>query len=254
MVATKMRIFPYNKGNNVMNILKRIDGMTNAQLVVDKVTKYFQQGDARIKVLDKVDMKFVQNNTYAITGLSGSGKSTFMHLLSGLDTPSEGAIRFNDQIVHSLSQADRTRFLNESIGLVFQQPYLIKELSVIENVMLPGLIAGKDHAYLKNRAQELLNEVGIAQKAHSKPGELSGGQQQRVAIARALMNKPAFLIADEPTGNLDSTTGKAIVDLLLACRDKEKMGIIVSSHDEYVARAMSEIYELKEGKLVRTNF
>lgn len=225
--------------------------MMYAQFVVDKVTKYFQQGDTCIKVLDTIDITFMQNGSYVITGLSGSGKSTFVHLLAGLDTPSTGSIRFNDKIVHLLSQEERTEFLNRSIGLVFQQPYLIKELSVIENVMLPGLIAGKDHLDVKNRARELLNGVGIEHKMASKPGELSGGQQQRVAIARALMNKPAFLIADEPTGNLDSITGKDIIDLLLLCADKEKMGLIISSHDAYVARAMGEIYELKEGKLIR---
>ncbi len=227
--------------------------MNVAQLVVEDVSKYFMQGQDKINVLSNVSVQFVQGNTYAITGVSGTGKSTFMHILAGLDVPTTGQVLFNGRALHTLSAQNRAQFLNQSIGLVFQLPYLLAELSVIENVMLPGLIGGKTQDQCTKKAQQLLQQVGISEKAHSKPLALSGGQQQRVAIARALFNEPAFLIADEPTGNLDIETGKAIVDLLLQCQQEWKMGIVVSSHDAYVAQTMDAVYTLAGGQLTKKN-
>jgi ABC-type lipoprotein export system ATPase subunit len=134
--------------------------------------------------------------------------------------------------------------------LVFQSPHLLRELSVLENVIVPGLIGGKNKNECIEHAKALLNHVGLFDKKDSKPGELSGGQQQRVAIARALFNNPAFLIADEPTGNLDLATGNSIIDLLLTCREEWGMGVIVSSHDEYVVERMDVVYVLSGGRLI----
>ncbi len=223
--------------------------MKTVKLMVENVHKQFTQGKEKIEVLKGVDIQFIAEKTYAITGVSGTGKSTLMHIIAGLDDPDEGTIQFDGKIVHQLSAKEREQFLNQSIGLVFQNPYLIRELSVIENVMMPGLIAGTLRASCESKAKNILDKVGIGQKANSKPASLSGGQQQRVAIARALFNKPQFLLADEPTGNLDIETGKTIVDLLLSFQQEWGMGIIISSHDAYVAKSMNEVYQLSGGRL-----
>jgi ABC-type lipoprotein export system ATPase subunit len=160
-------------------------------------------------------------------------------------------VLFNNVSLQTFSPPQMSHFLNTSIGLVFQSPHLLRELSVIENIILPGLINGQSKYNCEKRALELLKKVDVIQKKDSKIGELSGGQQQRVAIARALFNEPAFLIADEPTGNLDLATGKTIIDLLLACQQEWGMGIIISSHDEYVTEKMDEVYNLHEGKLAK---
>ncbi len=225
--------------------------MKTAELVVQDVSKQFVQGRVQIDVLKNVSISFVQGNTYAIIGVSGTGKSTFMHILAGLDVPTTGVVLFNERALHTYSANEHATFLNQSIGLVFQSPYLLRELSVIENIMLPGLIAGKGQALIKKKAQKLLAQVGITDKMYSKPSALSGGQQQRVALARALCNEPVFLLADEPTGNLDIETGKVIIDLLLACQKEWGMCVIVTSHDPYVAQTMAEVYQLAGGSLTR---
>jgi len=225
--------------------------MKQAMLVADRVSKEFVQGQSTITVLYDVNVRFESGKTYAITGVSGSGKSTFIHLLAGLDTPTDGAIVFNGRPLNTLLSHEREQFLNQSIGLVFQSPYLIKELTVVENVMLPGLIGGNDWVTTMKNAQKFLDYVGVGHKASQKPGALSGGQQQRVALARALSNQPVFLLADEPTGNLDMDTGKAMVDLLLDCNLAWGMGIIVSTHDEYVAHSMDSLYQLVGGRLTQ---
>jgi lipoprotein-releasing system ATP-binding protein len=223
--------------------------MPNATLATKLLSKKFIQGKQEIIVLNNIDSMFMQEKSYAIAGISGSGKSTFIHLLAGLDTPTTGTVLFNNIVLQTLPAFDKAQFLNKSIGLVFQSPHLIRELSVIENIILPGLISGHTKIDCEKRAVELLQKIELSQKKDSKIGELSGGQQQRVAIARALFNEPAFLIADEPTGNLDLATGKTIVNLLLSCHQEWGMGLIISSHDDYVAEKMNEIYNLSEGKL-----
>jgi lipoprotein-releasing system ATP-binding protein len=221
------------------------------KLIIENVSQKFRQGNEEVIVFHNIDVLFMQEKSYAITGISGSGKSTLIHIIAGLDKPSRGKVLFNDMSIYELSPEKLSLFLNKSIGLVFQSPHLMRELSVMENVMLPGLIAGHTKNDCEQRAMQLLHKVGLFDKKNQKTGELSGGQQQRVAIARALFNEPAFLIADEPTGNLDKATGIAIIDLLLSCRQEWSMGIIISSHDEYVAERMDDVYVLSEGKLHR---
>ncbi len=224
--------------------------MQSTRLSVRGLTKKFTQGGSAITVLDGISVTFEQGKTYAITGVSGTGKSTFMHLLAGLDTPTAGTVSYNEQNLATMSAAQQEQFRTQSIGLVFQLPYLIRELSVLENIMLPGLIAGKSRDACMKQAHELLQRIELEEKAQSKPSALSGGQQQRVALARALCNKPAFLLADEPTGNLDIATGKTIVELLLRWQKEWNMGIVVSSHDTYVAERMHEQYQLHGGKFI----
>ena len=225
--------------------------MQNPLLIVQDISKVFIQGSEKITILENINATFSQKKSYAITGISGSGKSTLIHIIAGLDTPTIGKILFNDQDIQAFSPSQRSLFLNQSIGLVFQSPYLIRELSIFENVILPGLISGRSKHDCTQRADELLEKVGLLEKRMSKPGELSGGQQQRIAIARALFNEPDFLIADEPTGNLDIATGRTIIDLLLTCHHDLGMGLIISSHDEYVTERMDVVYELHQGILHR---
>lgn len=233
---------------NCLNLLKKIF-MNKNQLIMRNITKSYEQGTAKIAVLKGVSVTFAQGDSYAITGISGSGKSTLIHLLAGLDKPSSGSIFFNEQDINAFQEDKKSSFLNKSIGLVFQYPYLIKELSILENVMIKGLIAGIPHQECANQAALLLDQVGLSSKKDSYPGQLSGGQQQRVALARALMNRPDFLLADEPTGNLDLQTGIAIIDLIVKAQKEWGMGLIISSHDEYVAQKMATVYELKDGLL-----
>ena len=228
--------------------------MALATLALKEVTKYFLQGDSHITVLDSISILFEQGNTYAIIGVSGTGKSTLMHIIAGLDRPSNGSVSFDNQFLADFSPAQQSKFLNRSIGLMFQLPYLINELSVLENIMIPGLIAKKSQHHCEKKALLLLEQTGIVDKAHHKPASLSGGQQQRVALARALFNKPAFLLADEPTGNLDIATGKGIVNLLLFCKQEWNMGIIITSHDAYVAHAMEITYQLQAGQLTQKKY
>jgi ABC-type lipoprotein export system ATPase subunit len=223
--------------------------MENRSLVLENVFKRYFQAGVPVNVLNGVNALFDQGTSYAITGASGSGKSTLIHLLAGLDNPTSGTVYFNQTPLTSFTSSQKTFFLNKEIGLVFQYPYLIKELSVVENVAIKGLIAGKSMAECSQQAKDLLSQVGLAEKITAYPGQLSGGQQQRVSLARALMNEPNFLIADEPTGNLDKATGNAIIDLMSKLQQERGMGIIVSSHDDYVSSRMNIRYELKDGLL-----
>lgn len=223
--------------------------MPMATLAAHDLKKTYIQGNNTIQVLQGVTASFEQGVSYAITGPSGSGKSTLMHLLAGLDTPTQGEVLFNSVDLNALSATQKKTFLSHSLGLVFQLPYLISEFSVLENVMLKGMIAGDPVQGLKDQAYLLLEQVKLAHKAQSNPLSLSGGEQQRVALARALFNKPAFLLADEPTGNLDVASGKVIVELLLSCKAQWGMGIIVSSHDAYVCERMENVLHLDNGIL-----
>jgi lipoprotein-releasing system ATP-binding protein len=224
--------------------------MNDALLQVASIYKQYVQGNAQVPVLNDINFVFKQGNSYAIMGISGSGKSTFMHILAGIDEPTKGHVFFNERDIVKMAPDVRSLFLNQHIGLVFQQPYLIPELTALENVMMPGLIADKDWNVCVEKAKILLDAVNLSDKAMNKPGTLSGGQQQRVAIARALFNEPSFLLADEPTGNLDLQTGKAIIDLIVALQAERHMGVIISTHDNYVADLMNHKVYLDQGTLI----
>jgi lipoprotein-releasing system ATP-binding protein len=213
------------------------------------VSKQFISAQTIVTVIRDLSITFRQGATYAIMGISGSGKSTLMHLLAGIEKPNEGYIMFDDKRLDTLTASEQAYFLNQSIGLLFQKPYVIRELSVIENVMLPAQIAGVSAEAARKQALILLDSVGLADKQNMPPAALSGGQQQRIALARALCNKPAFLLADEPTGSLDEHTALAITELLSACQREWGMGLIVSTHDKRVASAMQTVLQLHEGTL-----
>jgi len=220
-------------------------------LSVHNLSKSFTQGATRVPVFNEVEAQFAPGSSVAITGASGSGKSTLLHLLAGLETPDQGTVTFAGKALSQMSNKEREQFLHENIGLVFQAPYLIAELSVIENVMIKGMIGGMPAEACKARALQLLRAVGLEEKADAVPATLSGGQQQRAAIARALFITPAFIVADEPTGNVDRETGKQIIDMLLHTSRTEGAGLIIASHDPYVEQMVNEVWRVANHKLER---
>lgn len=205
--------------------------VTPKTLAVKELSKHFTSGNQTIELLCGINSEWEQGVTYGIAGPSGCGKTTFLHLITGLDKPSLGSVWYNDRNITTLSSVQQEQWRAENLGIMFQYPYLIKELSVIENVMLPGLILGKPDAQVREHAMELLKQVLLKDKAHNCPSLLSGGEQQRVTLARALCNSPAFLIADEPTAHLDKKTAGAIIDVILDMSQEYNMGLILVSHD-----------------------
>lgn len=220
-----------------------------ATLTCENVSKVFMQGTVPVAVLENISVVFKQGESYAITGISGTGKSTLMHILAGLDVPTQGNVFYNNENVQRYTAAQRNFFLNRTVGLMFQVPYLIRELSVLENICMPGIIAGKSSLECQQKGLMLLERLHLADKAHVLPATLSGGQQQRIALLRAIFNDPVFLIADEPTGNVDEKNRAIIIDLLHEYQQTLQVGIIVSTHDAVVARTMNSRYNLSQGCL-----
>jgi len=220
-------------------------------LKVQKLTKEFASGDRKIKAVNNISM-FIPDGIFStIIGKSGSGKSTLLSLLGALDKPTSGQIIVDDQEITKMGDNKLIRYRRDKIGFIFQSYNLIPNLSALENVMLPMEFAGVKGKERKKRAAKLLSQVGMAkEKFNRKPGRLSGGEQQRVAIARALANQPKLILADEPTGNLDSTTGKIIIDLLKNLAKSENTTIVAATHDQGIAREAKITFHLQDGKLV----
>ncbi len=220
-------------------------------LKVENIKKEFASGDQIVKAVDGINLNIPTGTFSVIVGKSGSGKSTLLSLLGALDKPTSGRIEVDGEDVAKLSDKKLSLYRCRKIGFVFQGYNLIPNLTALENVMLPMEFAGSKAIESKNRAEKLLSEVGITdQKQNRKPTRLSGGEQQRVAIARSLANKPKLILADEPTGNLDSKTGKLIVDLLRKLAKDEKTTIVAVTHDDSIAKLADVTYTLKDGKLI----
>ncbi|HWT55457.1 MAG TPA: ABC transporter ATP-binding protein [Candidatus Microsaccharimonas sp.] len=220
-------------------------------LEVKKLVKTFQTGDGQVTATRDISFKVPDGQFASIVGRSGSGKSTLLSLLGALDKPTSGSIVVGDQDVTQLSDRALIAYRGKTIGFVFQSYNLVPSLTALENVMLPMEFAHVPLGERKKRAAELLTQVGLeTDQMERKPGRLSGGQQQRVAIARALANKPKLILADEPTGNLDSTTGKMIFDLLHDLSRSESTTIIVVTHDLQIAGKTDATFKLDDGKLV----
>jgi len=221
-------------------------------LQVKNLSKVFQSGESKVSAVNNISFGVPEGTFATIIGKSGSGKSTLLALLGALDRPSAGEITVGDQVITKMGDKRQIDYRRNQIGFVFQSYNLVPNLTALENVMLPMEFAGIEIEKRKNRAAELLKEVGITEdKFERRPAKLSGGEQQRVAIARALANSPKLILADEPTGNLDSATGKIIVDLLKNLAKREKTTIIAVTHDESIARASALTFRLKDGKLAR---
>ena len=220
-------------------------------LVVKDVTKQFKQGDDTVVALNKLSFTVNDGEFVSIVGKSGAGKSTLLGVLGALDTPTSGSIEIGDTDIAKLSDHKLISYRNTSIGFVFQNYNLIPNLTAVENVMLPMEFAHVPPKERRERAVQLLEEVGIVDgREERKPGKLSGGEQQRVSIARALANKPKLILADEPTGNLDSENGKMIFDLLHKLSRSENTTVVVVTHDLDIAGKTDRTFTLSDGKLV----
>jgi len=214
------------------------------------ITKTYNKGATKVEALKQVSFSIENGEIVALMGASGSGKSTLLSLIGGLDKCDSGSISVDEKNISTLNAEKLADFRRDKVGFVFQQFHLIPTLSVVENIMLPLLPSGIKEAECYSVAKEALEKVGLGDREKHLPGELSGGEQQRVAIARALVNKPEIILADEPTGDLDSKTGEKILELLQALNQKEKVTIIIATHDDKIAKKAKRRIVLKDGKVI----
>jgi predicted ABC-type transport system involved in lysophospholipase L1 biosynthesis ATPase subunit len=221
--------------------------MSETILSARGATKTYMLGQRSLEVLRGVSLDVARGDFLALRGASGAGKSTLLHLFGGLDTPNAGEIWFDGRNLSKLPESEIARLRNRHIGFVFQAYHLLPELDALENVCLPARMARLPAPQAEQRGRELLARVGLAARVDHKPFELSGGEQQRVAIARALMNEPELILADEPTGNLDSHTGTEIIDLLASLRAEKNTTLIVATHDASVAARAPRTVHLVDG-------
>ena len=203
-----------------------------------------------LQVLKGVDIHILKGEIVSISGSSGAGKSTLLHILGTLDNADSGEIFLENKNVSSLKGKDLANFRNEHIGFVFQFHHLLPEFSAIENICVPGWIAGKQNKEITARAYELLDLLNLKDRAEHKPGELSGGEQQRVAVARALINNPSIVMADEPTGNLDSANAKELHNLFIDLRERFQQTFLIVTHNEELAQMSDRILHMKDGKMI----
>jgi lipoprotein-releasing system ATP-binding protein len=225
--------------------------MSKTLLEARGVVKGFVSGERYLPVIRGADLDLSEREMVAILGASGVGKSTLLHVMGTLDRPEEGTLRIGDREVFSLSEPDRTRLRNQTIGFIFQFHHLLPEFTALENVMMPLLVARTPAVEAKDRAQALLEPLGLADRGHHRPGQLSGGEQQRVAVARALVCEPRIVLADEPTGNLDSRTSDELIELLRRFHEEKGLSSVVVTHNEKIAAVCDRVLYMEEGLLVR---
>jgi lipoprotein-releasing system ATP-binding protein len=222
--------------------------MSDPLVTVQNVTKAFEHEGRSLEVLRGIDLEIGSGEMVTIVGPSGAGKSTLLHLIGTLDLPSGGRILYEGQDVTQLGSSELAEFRNRSIGFVFQFHHLLPEFTALENVMMPGLIQGRRR--LEDRARQLLDEVGLTPRLTHRPGELSGGEQQRVALARALLMKPKLVLADEPTGNLDSQTSESVHSLFFDLNQRHGTTFLIVTHNRDFAAMMPRRVSMKDGCIV----
>ncbi len=223
-----------------------------ADLQVSNVTKTFPTAGGELTILEDVDLEMRRGHALSITGPSGSGKSTLLYIIGTLDQPTSGNVEILGQDPFRLSEQAMARFRNESIGFIFQDHHLLPQCTVLENVLIPALAGAGVSKAVEDRAQKLLERVGLAERLTHRPAQLSGGERQRVGICRALINEPVLLLADEPTGNLDQRTADAIGSLLLEIAGEQNTLLICVTHSQELARRFPDRRELKAGRLIPT--
>ncbi len=226
------------------------NSVSNIVLSCQNLSRSFIDGEREIKVLQGVDLELAQSESLAVIGASGSGKTTLLQLLGGLDSPTEGSVEVCGNNLSAVSETKRGDLRNQYLGFVYQFHHLLPEFSALENVAMPLLIRRVKTSDAFKQASDILEQVGLGHRLQHKPGMLSGGERQRAAIARALVTKPALLLADEPTGNLDTDTGDAVMQLLLDLKNNYKTSMVIVTHDMQVAGKMDRKVKLDHGKLL----
>jgi lipoprotein-releasing system ATP-binding protein len=224
--------------------------VSEALVIIQDLHKTFEHMGQPLHVLKGIDLNVYPGEILAVVGPSGAGKSTLLHCMGTLDLPSSGRIRLAGEELTTMSASRLASVRNREIGFVFQFHHLLPEFNALENVMLPGLIGGRPRKEMENRARALLEEVGLAERATHRPGELSGGEQQRVAIARALTLDPKLVLADEPTGNLDSATSDAVHDLFFQINREHGTTIVVVTHNPGFAESMPRVVRMVDGRVM----
>jgi len=223
----------------------------NPLVVATSVKKSFRHMGRNLEVLRGVDLAIEEGEIVGIVGPSGAGKSTLLHCIGTLDVPTAGSIRLAGEEVTRLTSTRLAELRNRTVGFVFQFHHLLPEFNALENVAMPGIVQGRSRKEVEPRARALLEEVGLRDRALHRPGELSGGEQQRVALARAILLEPKLLLADEPTGNLDSVTSSQIHDLFFAINQQRRTTIVVVTHNAALAASMPRVIALRDGRVER---
>ncbi len=224
--------------------------MTDVALRAENVCKHYDEGGARIDVLNHVNLSIAPGEMVAVVGASGSGKSTLLHILGLLDTPSSGTIEVAGQSSHGLSETQRSSLRNRGLGFVYQFHHLLAEFTALDNVAMPRIVGRQDRDVARAEAQIFLEMVGLSERVLHYPGQLSGGERQRVALARALVNRPACVLADEPTGNLDRHTAHRMFDLLKQVNADSKTAFLIVTHDPELAALADRRLLMDAGRLV----
>jgi putative ABC transport system ATP-binding protein len=226
----------------------------SALIRLEDVWKVYKLGDVELPILRGINLEIAPGSFATIMGPSGSGKSTLMYMLGLLDTPSKGKVYLQEQDTSNFSEDKLAEIRGKKIGFIFQQFNLLQNLTALENVMLPMIFQGISESARREKAKQLLESVNLAKRINHKPAEMSGGEQQRIAIARSLANDPEILIADEPTGNLDSSTGKTVMEILTKLHKEQGKTIVVVTHDPIIANYSQNVIHISDGQIVANHF